>query len=210
MSFQRSLARNVIWNWAGMVALMLAGFLVAPFLVHRLGETVYGLWILIASLTSYFGLFDLGVRGSVGRYIAFHRARDDRVRVNATLSTALTILCGTALAVLAGTFALSWLFFRIFDVPAAEVDETRLALLVVGVNLALTFPLNVFDATLWAFQRFDLLNAIDIPAVILRTALTFYFIGTGHGLVTLALVTLLTTVAGSLVKAWLTVQRGFR
>ena len=40
---------------------MLAGFVIAPFLVHRLGELRYGEWILIASMTNYFGLLDLGI-----------------------------------------------------------------------------------------------------------------------------------------------------
>lgn len=50
-----------VWNIAGMAVGILAGFVVAPFLVRRLGETSYGLWIPIGSLTGYFGLLDLGV-----------------------------------------------------------------------------------------------------------------------------------------------------
>src|SRR5207248_1245203 len=140
--------------------------------------------------------------GSVGRNIAYHRARHDMAGVNATLSTALALLCAAAVVALVGTLVLLAVFPRVFDVRAADAAGCRLALLLVGVNVALTFPLTLFDALLWAFQRFDLLNATDIPAVILRTALTFYFIGTGHGLVELALVALLTGVAGSWAQAW--------
>src|SRR5437867_27440 len=154
MSSKQVIARNVIWNGAGLATPMLAGFIVAPFLVHELGDTRYGLWILIASMTSYFGLLDLGVRGSVGRNIAYHRAKGDAAGANAILSTAVAILCLAGLIAAAGTFAVLLVFFHIFDVPAADVASCRLALLVVGLNLALTLPLNVFDATLWAFQRF--------------------------------------------------------
>ena len=62
MSANRTIARNVVWNWAGMATPMLAGFVIAPFLVHRLGELRYGEWILISSMTNYFGLLDLGIR----------------------------------------------------------------------------------------------------------------------------------------------------
>src|SRR5436305_14506305 len=94
MNIKKVIARNVVWNWAGMAMPMLAGFVVAPFLVHRLGELRYGEWILIASMTNYFGLLDLGIRGSVGRYIAYHRARDEQDGVNQTLSTAIAVLGG--------------------------------------------------------------------------------------------------------------------
>ncbi len=201
MDLKRVIVRNVVWNTAGMAIGMLAGFVVAPFLVHRLGETTYGLWILIASLTGYFGLLDLGVRGSVGRYIAFHRAQDDPEAVNTTLNTALALLSTVAGVVLLGSLGISVVFFHLFDVPADQAAAARIALLIVGLNLALSFPLNLFDATLWAFQRFDVLNAIDIPVIIGRMLLTFWLISDSNGLVPLAVITLLTTLAGGAAKA---------
>ena len=68
----------------------------------------------------------------------------------------------------------------------------RLALALVGLNLALWLPLNVFDATLWAYQRFDLINIIEIISVAIRTTLTFALIGNGYGIVTLAWLNLIT------------------
>jgi O-antigen/teichoic acid export membrane protein len=198
---KRLVARNVIWNWAGMANQMLVGFVVAPFLVHRLGDSRYGLWVLIASMTGYFDLLDLGVRGSVGRNIAFFRAKNDHAGVNALLSTALAVLVGVAVLVLLGTLALAVGFFHLFDVPDADGPSVRLALLIVGINLALTFPLSVFDATLWAMHRFDVLNAIDIPVALLRAGLTFWWIGSGNGLVAMALITVLTTVLAAVIKA---------
>jgi O-antigen/teichoic acid export membrane protein len=61
---------------------------------------------------------------------------------------------------------------------------------------------NVFDATLWGFQRFDVLNAIDIPVTALRVALTFAVVGRGgDDLLRLALVTVATTLLGGAAKA---------
>src|ERR1700693_5009746 len=111
MNLRRVVARNVVWNWAGMAVNILAGLVVMPFLVLQLGRTSYGLWILIGSLTNYFGLLDLGVRGSVGRYVAFYKTKDDRDGVNRTLSTAGVILAGVAILALVGTLALQLVFF---------------------------------------------------------------------------------------------------
>jgi O-antigen/teichoic acid export membrane protein len=179
---------------------MLTGFVVAPFLVNRLGETSYGLWILIASLTGYFASLDLGVSGSLGRNLAFYLAKKDVAGVRGILNTSLAILGVVALLALVATFAVLLVFFRLFDVPPDQVDDVRLALFLVGISLSLSFPLGVFDGTLWALQRFDINNAIDIPTVLARAGLTFYCIGAGGGLVELAWITLATTVAEGLVK----------
>ncbi len=51
LRMRHRLAGNVIWNWAGLSVTVLTGFVLAPYLVHHLGDTVYGLWILIASMS---------------------------------------------------------------------------------------------------------------------------------------------------------------
>jgi O-antigen/teichoic acid export membrane protein len=210
MSVRNVVLKNIAWNWGGMTCDAVAAFAITPFLVHRLGETRYGLWILIGSLSSYFGLLDLGVRASVGRYAAYHRAKADRAALNATVSTSLAISSAVGLLVLAATFVAVWIFFRAFDVPADQASAVRLALVLVCVNLAVSFPLNIFDGTLWAAQRFDLLNGVDIPATGLRVALTCYAIEKGYGLVGLAVLTLAITLASGLVKILLSFREDRR
>jgi len=47
------------------------------------------------------------------------------------------------------------LFFRLFDVPPGQADTVRLALILVGVNVAVSLLLSVFDAVLWnSYKRF--------------------------------------------------------
>ncbi len=196
----RRLATNVVLNWVGMGVTMLTGFIVAPYLVHRLGDTVYGLWILIASMSGYFGLLDLGVRGSVGRYVAYFRARGEEIEVSRTLSTAFALLGGVAILALIATGLVLLVFFHLFDVPPEHVAAARLAILIIGINLALTFPVSVFDGVLWGFERFDLLNAVDIPTTIVRTGLTFWFVKGPDDILALAWITLITTAGNELLK----------
>jgi O-antigen/teichoic acid export membrane protein len=202
MGIPRIVARNIFANWYGLAVETAAGFVVAPFLVRSLGDATYGLWILIASLTGYFGLLDLGVRGSAGRYIAFYRAKSDSRGVNSIFNTALAFLAGAALLAWIGTFGVRLFFFHLFpQVAPDQVSQADLALAVVGWNLALTLLLSLFDATLWALQRFDLLNAVDIPFVIVRAVLIFTLVGRGNDLVVLAGITLGVTAGRGLAKA---------
>ena len=68
---------------AGVAAMLM------PFLVLTLGDETYGIWIVLGALTSYFGLLDFGLRGAVGRHIAFHHSNGNQQAVNQTLRLAL-------------------------------------------------------------------------------------------------------------------------
>jgi O-antigen/teichoic acid export membrane protein len=199
-SVRRTVARNVAWNWVGTASHMVCGFVTVPYLLHYLGQMGYSLWTLIASLTGYFDLLDLGLRNSLGRNIAFHQASGDREKVTAVFNTGLTLLSAGSVLVLLGTGAVLLVFTSLFEVPTGQVVETRIALVLIGLNLALIFPFFAFEAVLWAHQRFDLINCIEIPGVLLRTALTFMLVTGQNGLVTLALITLGVTLVGGSAK----------
>ncbi|MDB5293878.1 MAG: hypothetical protein JWL69_5119 [Phycisphaerales bacterium] len=200
MSVKR-IAGNVVWNCAGMGANLMAGFVVVPFLVRHLGQTVYGLWILVASFTNYFSLLDLGIRAAVGRHIAFHKAKGDVEGFNATVNTAMLILGVCGILALLATLGIMLVFFRLYVVPPEQAAAVRIALVLVGVNLLLWLPLNMFDAMLWAMQRFDLINAVDISGALLRVGLIIWWVGHGGGLVALGVIQLLSLAGMQAIKA---------
>ncbi len=66
----RRIAQNVLSNWFALGVTTVVGFFLSPFVVHHLGNLAYGVWVIIASLVSYMGLMDLGLRGAVTRYVS--------------------------------------------------------------------------------------------------------------------------------------------
>ncbi len=201
-----TVAKNVIWNWLGVATSVGIGFFVARFLIHRLGDTTYGLWIVLTALTDYFRFMDLGVRGSIGRYMAFHRARGDTHAINTTLSSGVVVLVALAIGCVLVTVVLAGPIASLLDLQPAQSDEARTAFVIVALSLALGLVLNVFDAVLWAYERFDILNLIDIPVDLIRAVLVLALIGNGFGLVALAWITLITTVLGGLAKAVMAIR----
>ncbi len=179
---------NATWNCAGVVGDAVLAVLIMPFTIHTLGDTTYGLWVLIGSLTGCFGVLDLGVRGALGRQLAFHRARRDSDNVNATLNTGLALLSGACIVTLLGVVLLQFLFFSMFDVPSDQVAAVRVALWIAGLRLALSFPMSAFDATLWAAERFDRLNQIDLATRALSVAMIYALLTPENGLLLLPLI----------------------
>jgi O-antigen/teichoic acid export membrane protein len=208
MTTKRQLLRNLNWNWAGTFGDVAVSFLLCPFLLTNLGVTHYGAWVMIGALTGYFGLLDLGIRGSVGRFVAFYHARSDARSVNEIVSTAVALLSVAGLAsLLAAVVAACWTETLVGgDFQASDFPTLRLALLLAGINLAVQLPLRVADGILWGCQRFDQLNAVRIPSDIARGVLSAAVVYFGGGLIALSTVALLLTVIGGVAKALLAIR----
>src|SRR6516225_8417694 len=106
--------RNILSNWGGYFFSILVGFFLSPFVVHRLGNSAYGVWTLMVSLTGYLGLLDFGGRGSVTRYVARFHARGEHESSGRLVSSALLIFsCAGALAILVSCL-IAWHGTRLF------------------------------------------------------------------------------------------------
>ncbi|MDH3360559.1 MAG: hypothetical protein OEL55_06775, partial [Desulfobulbaceae bacterium] len=62
-----SLKINAASNWIAMVIQILIGFFLTPFVISHLGQSGYGIWVLIGSFIGYYGLLNLGVGAAVTR-----------------------------------------------------------------------------------------------------------------------------------------------
>ena len=67
---RRRVARHTLSNCVGRGLMLAIGFFLTPFLLHRLGPPHYGLWLVVGSVMAYGELFELGITGSVIKYLA--------------------------------------------------------------------------------------------------------------------------------------------
>src|SRR6202161_2897471 len=86
---KRQLVTNVGSSWFSLGFDVLVGLFLSPFLLHWLGDTAFGIWVLIFSITGYYGLFDLGIRSSVVRYVSKFTATGESDKLNRLVHTSL-------------------------------------------------------------------------------------------------------------------------
>src|SRR5262249_9162775 len=72
-----TVARNVTTRYMAIGVDAIIGLMLLPFNVRHLGTSAYGLWMLTASLTTYFSVLDLGFGGSIVKFVAHYRAKRD-------------------------------------------------------------------------------------------------------------------------------------
>src|SRR5579883_136491 len=156
------IALGVTMNWVALVANGLVSFFLTPFVVHRLGNAWYGVWILINSAIAYMATLDLGLRGAVVHFIAKHHAQGDHEASSHTLSAALVIRILMSSLVTVATVLLALFLGRILRIPPELEGAARPALLATGISFAFTLTSGVFGAVLAALQRFDVLAGISM------------------------------------------------
>src|SRR5580704_19059368 len=144
--------KNVGSSWFSLGVNIVVGIFLSPFILHRLGDTAFGIWVLIFSVTGYYGLFDLGIRSSVIRYVSKYTATDDREKLAQFVNTALLTYTGIGVVCMAVTALLSSSVEHFFRIPPGMHSQTRLLLLMVGASVSLGFPLGVFGGMLEGLQ----------------------------------------------------------
>ena len=199
--FERTqILKNVGSSWSALGTNVLVGIFLSPVILHRLGDAAYGIWILIFSVTGYYGLFDLGIRSSIIRYVSKYSATGENEKLASFVNTSLfayTIIGAVSLTL---TVALSSYVGKLFRIPPGMERQTHILLLLVGSAVSLGFPLGVFGGMLEGLQRFYIQNWTSIATTLLRAALIVHFLNRGHGLITVALITVALPIVGSIAR----------
>jgi O-antigen/teichoic acid export membrane protein len=179
------------------------GIFLMPFTVHHLGQAEYGLWMLVASMTYYFQLLDMGYGNGIVRHIVAADRRGDIDGVNSIASTFVCVYGAIGLAACALIVGMiMWVVPRFPHLSPADVHTAQALMAIIGVRVALGFPMTVFGAVTNARQGFVLNNGVSIVAVLMNAALTYVVLERGHGLVTLVGATTLVNVLSYAGYAW--------
>jgi O-antigen/teichoic acid export membrane protein len=167
---------------------ILTAFFLMPFIVHSLGDTTYGLWSVIGSLMGFYGLFDFGLSSAVERYLSRAIGKRDKNEVNVVVSNALFIFFCVAICTLIVT-ALIVVLAPFYFSTTKDMVLFRKVVCILGISLALGFPVRVFLGVLSANLRFDMSTRANIVKLLLRSILIVIFLNYGHGILALALIT---------------------
>ena len=187
MSDARYLLRSSIARTVFAIAQVVIAFFMMPYLVRTLGERWYGIWVVISGLVGNYYLLDLGLAMSVTRFIARGLARHDADDTNTVINTSLVIYSILATIIVLVTLGIVWatpLFFH----EADSIGVVRLTILVVGVQFATDFPFKSLTGIISSHLRYDLLMYARLINLAVSSALTWYLVGNGYGILALAVV----------------------
>jgi O-antigen/teichoic acid export membrane protein len=193
--------KNVSSNGIALGTNVLVGIFLSPFILHRLGDAAFGIWVLIFSITGYYGLFDLGIRSSVVRYVSKATATGDMEYASRIISTSLFSYTCIGAFVLLITVLVSVNIGSAFRIPAEFHATTRWLLLMVGSAVSLGFPLGISGGVLEGLQRFDVMSLTSVATTLLRALLIVIVLLHGYGLLMVAFVTVVLPIISAIIRA---------
>src|SRR2546421_8879760 len=184
MSRTNRFLSGIGFGYASQVLTTLIGFGLTPFLLYRIGQHNYGLWLVGAQLILYLALLDLGIIALLPRETAFATGRARTIEEAADLPlifghTVRIILWQMPLVALGAL--ISW-----FLMPADWAD-LRNPIGVVLLAFVATFPLRIFRAVLQGLQDLAYLGRTGIVCYLMSTGTTVVLVLAGFGLYALAI-----------------------
>jgi O-antigen/teichoic acid export membrane protein len=182
MSRTKRFVSGISFGYAGQLLTTFVGLWLTPFLLFRVGQHDYGLWLVGTQLMFYLALLDLGVVALLPRETACATGRAS-IEESAELpslvgQTLRLVLWQMPLVALVATIA--W-----FTIPN-EWEGLRYPLGLVLLAFVLTFPLRIFGALLLGLQDLAFLGRLNIISFLISTAITVALVLTGWGLYALA------------------------
>ncbi len=125
---------------------LLIGIFMLPFNVAHLGQSAYGLWILVASVTVYFSMFDMGYGVAQVRFAAKYRAQGDTTALNEIASTMFCMFSGVGLFTFRTGAPDRIESRKVFPLTAEQARTGQIVLLFISAYVALGFPLAFLAA----------------------------------------------------------------
>ena len=183
-------AWNTLTNYVAKLVTVAMGFLLTPFILHQLGPTGYGLWVLVGSVVGYGALLDLGMSNAIVKYVAEFRATDQPREASRIVATALWLYTGLALVAIALSAVLAPWFPYVFHVPPAEHDTAVWVAFLGATGIALSLPCSTGSAVLRGLHRFDLQNVLVVANAVLAGVGWVVVLLLGGGLVGLVAVSI--------------------
>lgn len=182
-------AKNAGWNMATVLVNLVAGLLVSPYMIAKLGAEGFGIWSLIFSVIGYYALLDFGFRSAVINFTAQAVALKQYEKINEVMSTAIAISVSMTVLLLVIVLPLAprtpgWL-----GISEEYAGMFPRLFILASTGMILSFAFNIIGGCLEGFQQYGALRKLLAAAVGARTFLYFLVLNQGGGLISLVLCT---------------------
>jgi O-antigen/teichoic acid export membrane protein len=183
---------NAMVGWVAHVVEVAIGFLLLPFLVHRVGAAGYGIYGLAFSVSMALDFVRVALAAALTKFVAGYAAQDSRDDINRVLGT--TCAFGWTIGLLAGgaVIALQNPLADLMSIAPADREVFQDSLVAMGVLIAVSFGLMPYLGVLLGYQRHDLMRlgqaAVRIAQALLMVG---WFVFVGPAVTPLAVITLI-------------------
>lgn len=184
------LKSGVYLSYISLFVTNISNLILTPFIIRNLGDSEYGLYMLIGAFVGYIAVLDFGLGNTVVRFVAKYRAENDkRSEENFLFSTFIIYTIISAVIVLVGAI----LYFNLQNIfgdslTVEEIGKAKVMFVILVINLALTLPMKSFTGIMTAYEKFILPRTLSIVRVLIRAIVIFILLTLGYKAIAIVLV----------------------
>jgi len=172
------------------------GLFLTPFIVGMVGDAEYGVYKTISAFTSSLMVLDLGLGGTMMRYIAKYRTDKEENKISnfAAMGVLQTAVIGFSVAVI--TFCLYFFIDEIYasGLTVTEIDKAKSLYVFLAVGIVVHIFENLLNGIIAGYNRFIFANGIKVVRLLARIVAVLIFLGLFQDVLTLAVIDLFITV----------------
>lgn len=186
-SMQRKI--GVILQYLQMGLSTIISLIYTPIMLKILGQSEYGIYNVASSTIAYLSLLSLGFGASYIRYYSIYRQKGDNKKIKEL--NGLYLLVFNVIGNIALVFGLIltkhvyWFFNNTYT--ESEIYIARKLMLLLTLNLAISFPTSVFVSYITSQERFIFQKIINMGMTVLGPFVNIIILYMGYGSVGMVL-----------------------
>ncbi len=199
----RQVLINTLSNYGGKIVTLGVWFFLTPYILSKLGQSVYGMWVIVGSLVSYGSLLDFGIANAITKYVAEYHAKEEYDQAHSLVATALWLYTIVGLAAILLGAILAPILPHIFNIPVDQRTTFSWLILLSGIGLGISLPSAAPISVLRGLHRFDVINLISISGMLLLAGSMVLVLHLGGGALGLVMVNIMANLLMQVPAIWL-------
>lgn len=195
---------GTIISYLQMAIQIIIGLAYTPIMIRLLGQSEYGLYNTVSSTIAMLSVLRLGFNNSYIRYYSIYKKNNDKKSIECLNGLFITIfgIIGI-IALLCGLFLTNHLTL-VFStgLNAKEYGIAKVLMLLLTVNLAISFPMSVFSNIISAHEKFVFLKCMGILQTVMGPLITLPLLLMGYRSIAMVTVTLVVSLIVDFSYVW--------
>lgn len=204
MNSTKQLKAGVVLSYLTLALSNIIALVYTPFMLRMMGQSEYGLYSLVASVVAYLTILDLGFGNAIIRYTAKYRVEAKQDELNSLFGMFLAIYIGIGIIALIAGLGLYLHVDLLFgnSMNADELSKVRLMVLLMVVNVAITFPLSIFPSIIVAYEHFVYHKIVNLFRILLQPCLMIPLLLFGYKALGMVVLITVLNVVSLLAYCW--------
>lgn len=176
-----NVTNRVIFNtfvlYMKLIFSVLLGLITTRIVLDALGETDYGIYILVAGIVGMLNILNSNMSNTSMRYLAYSLGSGEKSKLLKTFNTTLFLhfAIGTGVVILMQIGG--WFMFQyLLNIPTEKIGDAHLVFHFMVITAFITVISVPYDALINAHENILILSLVDLFGYVLRLGLAFFLL----------------------------------